>query len=187
MPQNAPQNFQNSFTEESSYSPVALGLPWRVLLFAIILFAFSVFILLGLKFGYSAYINNKDVSLDKKIDDLAASVTQDQQKSLISFYSQLNNLKEVLGKHTFSVRIFDLLEKYTIPSIYFNDAKITVDINKVQLSGFARSTEDLVEQLAVFDRAPEFSGSVLQQMNFVPQGVAFTIILSPKIDALSKL
>jgi len=187
MTNNSSQNFKNNFSEESTYVPASIGLPWRILLFAAILFAFSLFILLGLKFGYNTYIDSKDKSLDQKIDDLATKISQDQQKSLISFYSQLNNLKDVLGKHRFSIRVFDLLEKYTIPSIYFNNASINIEANKVQLSGFAKSTEDLVEQLGVFDKSAEFSGSVLQQMNFVPQGVAFTVILSPKVDALSKL
>lgn len=187
MTSTPPQNIQNNFSGESSYTPASLGLPWRILLFAIILFAFSLFILLGLKFGYSSYIDNKDKSLDQKIDDLATKISQDQQKTLISFYSQLNNLKDVLGKHRFSIRVFDLLEKYTIPSVYFNGATIHIEANRVQLSGFAKSTEDLVEQLGVFDRVSEFSNSVLQQMNFVPQGVGFTVILSTKADALSKL
>ncbi len=187
MISNTPQNLQNNFSGESSYAPMSLGLPWRILLFAIILFAFSIFIFLGLKFGYNSYIDSTDKKLDQKIDDLATTVSQDEQKTLISFYSQLNNLKDVLGEHRFSVRVFDLLEKYTIPSVYFNDAKINIETNKVQLSGFAKSTEDLVEQLGVFDKSPEFPNSVLQQMNFVPQGVGFTVILSPKTAVLSKL
>jgi hypothetical protein len=187
MDNQASQNFQNNFSEGLSYSPVALGLPWRVLLFAIILFAFSIFILLGLKLGYNSYIDSKDATLDKKIDELGTKVTQDQQKSLISFYSQLNNLKDVLGMHKFSVRIFDLLEKYTLPTIYFSDAKITADIDKVQLSGVAASTENLVEQLSVFDKAPEFSDSSLQQMSFLQQGISFSIILTTKSDTLLKL
>jgi len=187
MTSNISPNLKNNFSEESTYTPPSIGLPWRILLFAGILFVFSLFIFLGLKFGYNAYIDSKDKSLDQKIDDLATKISQDQQKTLISFYSQLNNLKDVLEKHRFSVRVFDLLEKYTIPSVYFNGASINIETNKIQLSGVAKSTEDLVEQLGVFDKSAEFSSSVLQQMNFVPQGVGFTIILSPKADALSKL
>ncbi len=185
MANGAPDNFQNEFS--GGYPAVSLGLPWRVLLFAVILFAFSLFVFLGLKFGYGSYMDSKDTSLDEEIEKLATQVSQDEQRDLIVFYSQLNNLKDVLGKHKFSTRVFDILEKYTIPTIYFTGANIVTESDKIELTGIARTTEDLVEQLAVFDRASEFSNSVLQQMNFTGEGVSFNILMSAKADALLKL
>lgn len=172
--------------ESLSYQSLSIGLPWRVLVFAIVLFAFSILVYFGLRFGYATFLEKQSAGLDGQIGQLASEVSQQDRQAFVVFYSQLVNLKGLLASHTYSTKAFDFLEKYTLPQIYFTSAKVRPSGGNVELQGAASSVDGLVSQLAVFDAAPELSGkTVVNQMSLNGQTVEFSITLPMSSTTLS--
>lgn len=166
---------------------ISLGLPWRVLVFSIVLFAFSIFVYLGLRFGYEAYLSSQSAKLDQSIEALSSEVSQQDQQDFVTFYSQLVNLRSLFAEHRYGTDMFRFLEKYTVPSVYFTSAKGDPETGALELQGSAGSLEALVSQLAAFDAASEIAQkSVVKQMNFTGDRVGFVLSVFLKADALSK-
>ena len=185
MPEQTPQN--NSLSEQFLNEQIPLGLPWRLLIFSLTIFAFSVFIYIGLKFGYEPYLDKTATNLDKKIDALTKQVSSEDQNHFISFYSQLVNLQKVLNRHNFSSNIFNFLERNTVSTVFYEEASFTDENKTLILRGQADSNETLVNQLATFQNAPELEKVVLNQMNLADGAVAFQINLIFKEDFLKQL
>jgi energy-coupling factor transporter transmembrane protein EcfT len=161
---------------------IPVGFPWRLFTFSLILFLFSVFVFFGLKFGYVSYLTSETNALDKKIQDLGNRVSAEDQARFIAFYSQLANLKKILDNHGFSGNIFSFLEKNTLGQVYYNDAGFSGPDGELTLKGFAASSETLVSQLAIFDKAPEVAKVVLNQTNTDQRGVTFALTLTFRAD-----
>jgi hypothetical protein len=169
---------QNS---NSSYQNISIGFPWKILVFSAIVFGFTLFTYFGLQFGYMSFLDSRSKNLDQKINDLARVVSQEDQQQFISFYSQLVNLKEVLQKHTLLSPSLTLLERYTIPSVYYTSGRIIPKDQKIEVVGRANSIDSFVEQLYVFDGSSDFrQRALVSQMGFDQGKVAFTISLFPR-------
>lgn len=173
--QTPPPNLEEQFVAES----IPIGLPWRLLVFSLVLFGLSVSVYFGLKFGYSSYLKAETESIDNKIDNLAKEVSQEDQQNFVNFYSQLINLKRVLDQHEFSSNLFGFLERNTIQTVYYNDASFSSDNRTMLLKGEAESSEVLVQQLNVFEKTPELEKVILDQMVFdsAKRNVGFSVAL----------
>lgn len=186
-----PDTFQQSqsavsLDEQFVNEQIPVGLPWRIMLFAIVIFGLSIFVYFGLHFGYRSYLTSQKEQLEQKTAALANQVSAAEQEKLINFYSQLTNLKNVLATHLFNTNIFDFLEKNTLPSIFFDEANFTASDNSLSLKGQAPSLRNLVNQMAVFDGAPELSKVVLNQTSFDKGSTVFAITINFKSDFFSK-
>lgn len=145
------------------------GLPWRLMIFAIFLFFFSVFVYVGIKFGYTSYLDSRVESLKTETATLAKQISKNDQDQFINFYSQISNIKRIFSSHRFTSNTFLFLEKNTSDSVYYTAASYTGD-NEMSIKGIALSNEALVQQLSVFDSAQELKEAVLTQMNFTDNG-----------------
>lgn len=168
-----PTSLEEQFVTEA----IPVGLPWRLLVFSLVIFGLSLSVFFGLKFGYAKYLDREGEITDKKIKDLAQQVKQEDQKRFINFYSQLFNLQKILDNHAFTANIFDFLERSTLGNVYYTDASFLRDGNIINLKGTAASSEAIVQQLNIFDKAPELARVVLDQMTFDQRGqsVGFSI------------
>jgi hypothetical protein len=167
-----PPKIREQFVSDS----IPVGFPWRLFIFSLTLFVFSLFIYFGLKFGYTAYIDQRAENLDQKISALATQVSEVDQQSFIAFYSQLVNLERVLDRHKFTANVFNFLEQNTLGEVYYNHAEFSSTDNSFNLRGFAATSETLVNQLSLFDNRSEVSRVNLNQMNTTQTGdVAFGI------------
>lgn len=157
---------------------IPVGLPWRLLVFTIIILAFSITIYFGLRFGYESYLTQQADSVDKQISQLTSQVNQQDQQNFINFYSQLINLKTVLAEHGFSGNVFSFLERDTTGSVYYTGADYSLADNSLSLIGVAASLDALVQQMNVFDKAPELASVTLDQANASSKGgINFNISL----------
>ena len=164
----------------------SIGLPWRLLLFSLFLFVFAIFIYLGLGFGYGTYLDTRAKSLDKDLQELTAQVAEGDLDGLVGFYSQLINAETVLGRHSFTFNVFRFLEGRTHPNVYFVSAGFSEDGSKLVLQGRGGTMKDVVEQLALFDSAPQVSAVTLGQVGLGNLEVDFGITLSMKKDFFEK-
>jgi hypothetical protein len=166
--------------KSAGFGPIAgfreAGLPWRLLLFSLFLFGFSLFIFLGLRFGYGAYLDAQSEEIDGEITTLAGQVSSQEQENLVRFYSQLVNLETVLNRHGFAANTFSFLEANTVGAVHYTNASLGVQ-GGLSLIGETDSLETLVGQLAVFDRSPDVSGVALEQVSLVEGGVSFGVQL----------
>lgn len=178
----SPGNLREQFVSET----IPVGFPWRLLIFSLTLFVFSLFVFFGLRFGYNSYINTRTDDLDKKIESLSGQVSQEEQQSFINFYSQLINLKKVLDRHDFTASIFSFLEKNTLGKISYIDADFIIPDSSLTLKGAAASSESLINQLTLFDESLEVDRVVLNQMNSNREGVTFGVTLFFNPDFFKK-
>jgi len=154
----------------------SVGLPWKLMVFSIILFIFSLFIFAGIKFGYASYLSQQQDKLKADTVALAKKINPDDQAKYVNFYSQTLNLRKVLDRHQFSGNLFKFLEEKTATNVYYTNASYTGEGGKVTLQGVAATSEALVQQLSVFDSSPELKSAVLSQMRFTEAGmVSFSI------------
>jgi len=175
------KGFQGDYSEESNFgfsgSSSSVGMPWRLMTFSFVLFAFSIFIFFGLRFGYEAYLNSQLESLNKEISQLTNEVSEDKQEEFLSFYSQFSNLNKVLKDRQFSHNVFDFLEKNTLPFVAYNEAEYFENTREVILKGAAQNMGYLVEQTNIFGAASEISRVDLASVNIFEGGVGFEIEL----------
>jgi hypothetical protein len=181
------QQQPKSLNEQFIAEPVSIGLPWRLLVFSIVLFALSLLIYFGMSIGYESYLNAKVSGLDKQLDQLSTSISQKDQQQFVGFYSQIVNLKTVLGQHIFSANIFPFLEKNTLPQVFYTEAKFNGSSSNLELQGRAVSLQTLAQQLAQFEKSPELSTAILKSTNFNQSGtIDFVISLTFQTSFLSK-
>lgn len=169
-------------SEEFASESGTLGLPWRLVLFSAFLFVLAIFVYLGIRFGYHKYLESQINAYDEKMNQLATEVSESDQESFVNFYSQLVNLKKALEATRFSSNIFSFLERTTLSTVYFDEAKLKQEDNMLELGGEALSTEVLVQQLQVWNDAPEVVKVVLSDTSLGLNRVSFngTIIFKPE-------
>lgn len=167
---------QTALADQFVVDTPSVGLPWRLMVFSIILFVFSLFIFIGIKFGYASYLTTRQEDLKAQTTALAKKINPDDQVKYVNFYSQTINLKKVLDKHYFSGNIFKFLQEKTATNVYYTNATYSADDLRVVVQGVAATSEALVQQLSVFDNAPELRSAVLTQMRFTESGkVSFEV------------
>ncbi len=176
------KNQNNNMREEFANEQIPVGLPWHLLIFSAFLLGLSIFIFFGLKLGYSSYLDAKAASLDKKIEQVAGTISKGEQDRLINFYSQIINLKKVLADHPFASNIFGFLERSTLPTVYYYEANFQYDGGKLELKGRADKIDALVGQLEIFNKAPELDKVVLEQLNFEGSQINFSVLLTFRQD-----
>ena len=168
--------------EQFADAPIAIGMPWRILIFSFMIFALAVFVAAGLHFGYARYLDGKITNADSRIQSLAASVEQRQQE-FVTFYSQVVNLKTIFEKRSFTANTFSFLERNVIAPVYFTQAEMNVLKRQVTLQGFAGSLGDLSQQIAILERdAKNVLDVILDDVELAGGGArfSFTIVFSPE-------
>ncbi len=187
MDETRNQETRSGIGEQFVNAPIAIGTPWRLFVFSLLLFALSLLVYFGLKVGYENYLNARSSALDQSIAGLASSVSAQDEQKFVAIYSQIVNLKGALGNHLFTGNLFPFLEKNTLPRVYFTEAKFASAAGNLDLSGQADSLQTLAAQMAQFEKAPELTKAILTSMNFNPSGgTSFSMTLTFNSAYLSK-
>ncbi len=163
------------------------GWSGQLLMFAATIFFISLAIYLGLVFGYQPYLKSEVNKLENQIQRFSQEIPQADQESLASFYSQLLNLDSLLRKHTTSSPLFNWLEKYTQPNIYYTKFDFNSGNRQLFLSGFAKTTADFVQQLQIFQADPQVERLTVNSLTLSVSGTwQFNIILFLNPNLLSQ-
>ncbi len=164
---------------------LSAGLPWRLMIFAIVLFAFSVFVYFGIHYGYTAFLDQQSADVAAKIEALAKKVSQTDEENFVGFYSQIVNLKTVLDKHAFPSNAFKLLESKVTADVYFTSGAFSSNDNSIDLHGSAKTFDALASQIAIFEKATEVTKVAFNDVNIADTGVTFDIKLNLSPDFLA--
>lgn len=168
---------ENAVTEQFVAEHLPVGWPWRLLIFAIALFAFSLLVYFGVRFGYSSYLEGRITEVDAALAALTGEVTATEQEQLVGFYSQIVNLKSVLEEHEYGANIFTFLEKYTLPDVQFTEAELNVEGRTLSLQGNGPSVATVGAQLAALETAPGVLRVLLRDVSAEGR-VTFSLIIT---------
>jgi len=147
-----PQKVIEQLGREPATTP---GWSGQLLMFTSTLFFISLFVYLGLAFGYSPYLSAQENKVQDQIQAFSQQIPVDQQVQLANFYSQISNLRTLLADHVISSPVFAWLEKNTEANIYFNKFSLTPSTSQLEVGGNAPSLDDVDQQLLIFKSQPE--------------------------------
>lgn len=184
---SGPNNDTRFNQQELSAESVAVGWPWRMLLFGFFIFLLSFFVYFGLRFGYQNYLDDQIEFFDGELKKLSSRVSIDDQERFVNFYSQLFNLQRTLEDHPYSSNIFRFLEKNTAAPVYFSDAVFRKADNGFTLRGFSDNFDNLSGQLAILEKSPEASRVLLNNVSLQREGVSFSVSLVLKPEFFKQL
>ncbi|MFH0806239.1 MAG: hypothetical protein V1885_00735 [Candidatus Brennerbacteria bacterium] len=170
---------ENVVAEQFAQERLPVGWPWRLLVFSIALFAFSILVYFGIRVGYSAYLEDRIVEVDAALTALTSEVTSADQEQFVGFYSQIVNLKSVLEWHEYGANIFTFLEKYTLPEIQFTEGELNAEEFTLSLRGSGVSVNIVGQQLAALETAPGVAKVLLRDVNTEGRATfSFTIVFT---------
>lgn len=144
-----PQKVTDRLSQAPSRTPGGLR---QLLLLSTLLFLLSAASYVGLKFGYKKLYLEPSIEASKKqLVEFSEKVPLEDQTKLISFYSQLINLKSLLASHVPFSPIFAWLETNTQINTYFKDFNFDKKNNTLSLSASSKSFNDMAEQILAFE------------------------------------
>jgi hypothetical protein len=128
---------------------------------------------------YKKKLNTNLESIKQEISLLAVKRTPDEEKAIIDLDAKISILKEVFQIHTYWSEVFEKIEALTMQDVYFSDAKLTLEKDKISLQ-FSASTEtytSLAKQMLNFQEEPltqkvQISGIALSEEG----GIKFNLL-----------
>ncbi|OGY57220.1 MAG: hypothetical protein A2Y84_00170 [Candidatus Colwellbacteria bacterium RBG_13_48_8] len=183
MPLASPQYTQN-IRDQFVESGLAVGWPRKFFTFSLFVFILVTLVYAGLAFGYRAFLNGRIEATQDKLEELSNQVTDEQRENLITLYSQVANMRDLLGNHKFASNVFALLETVTGQKVVYISFDLDVPDRRVSLEGVAGSYEDLVAQLVLYENAPEIEQYTLKSSNRDGQKVRFAVDLKLSSELL---
>lgn len=167
--------------EQLSRAPARTpGWSSRILLFSATFLILSLGIFLGIQFGYRPFLEGQVLQLDQEINNFSAQVSMAQQDELIIFYSQLDNLNNLLARQVQTSKVFQWIEANTNTQVQLDNLSFNATTKTLTLSGQARTILNLGEQLNRFQAQPEIMNLQLSQLSLNPAsgGWNFSVALS---------
>jgi hypothetical protein len=156
---------QKVIDQLSHSSPQISGWSWRIFIFSLFILIITIVFYAGLNYGYKPYLNNKINKLESEYQQLEKSVPLSEQSKLISFYSQIENINNLVKNHKKISVIFDWLEKNTNSEVIFNKFNLNTLNNQLNLGGFSKNQKAIINQILIFQRSPEVESVVLNNMS----------------------
>jgi len=155
-----PQKAVEQLAREPARTPGGLS---RLLMFAGTIFLVTLFIYLGMLFGYRPYLDRQVQELQGQIETFRQQIPVSDQERLLNFSSQIENLRKIFKEYRSAELILDWLEGATHRNVFYSDFDFDATDARLRLAGQGESAEDVGEQLAVFrDRSEirelEFGG-----------------------------
>ena len=146
--------------KSGEYLPV--GWPWRIFSLSLVIFIIAVLVYAGINFGYRPYLNKQIKTLDAEFLDLNQSIDEEKQNQLISFYSQIVNIGDVLNSRDNTFPIFDFLEKNTYPEIKYANLSVNAAEREIKIDGIAPNYEILTKEMTLLDQSPQTERVILE-------------------------
>lgn len=163
----------------------APGWSGQLLMFSATLLFISAALYVGLTYGYEPYLEGKVNDLNNQIQKFSQEIPLADQTKIISFYSQLTNLKSLLDNHVSVSPLFAWLEKNTGPTVYYTKFSLNMGSNQLQIGGTAKSVNDVVSEIKTLEKQEEVAKVVLAGVNISQTGWQFDAAVYFKPNFLS--
>ncbi len=144
-----PQKAVEQLAREPVRTP---GWSGRLLMFSGTVFFVSVVVYAGLRFGYEPRLRSQIRALDADISAFDQKIPPGEQEKIVNLHSQFTNLKETLDTKAASVRaVLGWLERKTSANVAYTKFDFNAQSRTVNLTGQAKSGDDVASQLALFE------------------------------------
>lgn len=170
-----PQPSYDQVVSRAPRSPAWFG---QLMAFALTLLILSVAAFLGITFGYAPYLQGRVNALDAQIADFSKRVPAEEQANIATFYSQLANLKVVLGKHAATSAFFRWLETATTQQTQLTKVSMNATSRQIQITGISRTANDVAGQIATFQKQPGVARVDFKSSQAVAGGVQFDVVVT---------
>ncbi len=163
------------------------GFPWRLLIISFVVFGLTILVWAGIQFGYIPFLNSQLSNAMANFNSLSGKISEQQQKDLTGFYSQLYNIQSLQASHIYSAKLFDFLEKNIYPNVVLTSFQASLTGGSIRFDGIASDYSTLTNELAILKSDPNVTLVTLDssRQKDVKEGggVAFTISvsISPKL------
>ena len=154
------------------------GIPRKFLVFSFFLFLSALLIYFGLSVGYKTFLDSEISGLERDIDELRFQIDIEQQENLIRFFSQVNNMQEILDDHVVISNMFPILEANTHSRVEYTGMKVVVIERKIIIEGIAESFDALVSQLTIYEAVAQIERAVLESADRSGSVVNFKVSLT---------
>lgn len=170
-----PPTVVDRLTREPVSTP---GWSSRLLLFSCTLLLLMLFLYVGLEFGYLPKLGADQSKLDSAIAAASNGIPPADQVRLASFYSQLANVKTLLGIHTTASSLFPWLQGAMLPNVYLARVSFVAMNQQLLINGVARSVRDVADQLSLFEAQPSIDRVIVNNVSIDATGLwRFDIVL----------
>ena len=149
---------------------------WMTNLITIAIIVFVV--IFGLYFVanfYDNYIRKSIADINTKIKDLAKEISVEDRNEVLTFYSQLVNLKTLLANHVYPSNIFSRLELITHPQVTFTTFSYENKTSIIKLEGYARDLNVLAQQLLALQKTTDFVKITVSDIKNAADNVQFGV------------
>jgi len=179
-----PQKVTDRLSQAPSRTPGSLR---QLLLLSTLLFLLSVASYVGLSFGYKKYLESSIKDSKEQIIAFSEQVPVEEQAKLISFYSQLINLKSLLANHINLSPSFTWLEDNTQINTYFLSLDFDKKSNSLSLSAVSKTFNDMAEQILAFENLKDqVVGVKVSNISSQPNAWQFNLDLTLSNDFLTQ-
>lgn len=110
---------------------------------------------------YEVQIGTQVKATEAQITQLTAAIAGYEQFRLEgeALQAQIKTVEAALGRHFYWTKIFERLEHYTIPEVYYTSFTASVD-GSLTLTAVGRDYQSVARQLVAFQAASDFVASV---------------------------
>lgn len=116
--------------------------------------------------------NNNTIEVSKIDSEIASkeaeiSAYDDLQKEVDALNTRVKDVRTLLDQHVYWSKFFTKLEQNTLPEVYYSSMSADVG-GSVVLNAYAKTYEDAIKQLYIFERATDFvSVAVITGITFI--------------------
>lgn len=137
--------------------PKTPGWSGKLLMFSGTIIFVTLSVYFGLSFGYTPYLKAEIAKINKDIEQFGQQVPVGDQLKLVSFYSQLGNIKSLLSSQIIGLRAFDWIEKNTQVNTYIKSLSVNLAGSQMSYGASAITMDDALQQMAWFQNKKEIT------------------------------
>lgn len=154
--------------DELSKSPSAVvGWSWRIFMFSLFILITTVVFYFGLAYGFKSYLNSKVNNLKEEEVKIRQSISPQDEKNLILFYSQIYNIKKILDNRVSLSNFLIWLSKNIHPDIVLTTLSFDINNNQIGLGGVSKQRKSALEQALIFQRNENLESVTLNNLRGV--------------------
>jgi len=98
--------------------------------------------------------------IDKKMLNYSIYQQKENEKTIVSYQKIINDFSSIIKNRKISSRLFDFIEKNTLPNIWFSNFDMSYSTNDIKLSGEAENMETLINQINFFEENKDYIKSI---------------------------
>ncbi|MBI5153407.1 MAG: hypothetical protein HZA36_03035 [Parcubacteria group bacterium] len=151
----------------------------------LLLFILTLGFYMAMQYWYLPNITDDTTSILSETRKLSDEIPKDKRDQVLATYSQVLNIKKLLGSHVYSSKLLTWLEKNTHVGVFIDTTTISILRNTIDILGKAQDKDGIAEQVAVFESLPEVKSVKLSdvQLQTAPAGFHIIITLKPGLTS----